>query len=358
MRARKLIALAVLLGLPLPAWSAGGGSPFAFLLLPTDARPVALGGAYTAAVQDSNAVFHNPAGLAELPRGSASFMHNAYFEGVSQEALSIGFKSGWGFGLNYVSYGDIPRTTISNQTGAGLGSYGARDLAASAGYGRRMNAFLLLGASLKYVQSEIAGYSANGAALDLGGLVQLEPLFEGLPLTLGWSVQNLGLRKPRYHNTKEDFPTYIRLGAAYGLSLGTQKILAVLDINKAVTDELTLHPGMEYRPIEAFAVRAGFDGRNDAGPGFAAGAAWHFRDISLNYGFMPFGELGESHRISIGLRFGAARGAPRVTKWRPYERSSPSRPGYQPRRKSPKAAPKQRRPVFSPYLPVYYDDEG
>lgn len=321
---------------PHAALAAGGGDPFAFLLLPTDARSVGMGGACVAAVDDSNAIFHNPGALADRPRHSASFMHNHHFEGVTQEVFTLGFKQGWGFGINYLNYGDIPRTTASDPGGSGLADYGASELALSAGYGRRMNAFITLGGAFKVIRSEIADYSAGGAAVDVGGLVEVEGLKEELPLTLGWSVRNLGLSKPKYASTREGFPILWRAGAAYRLGLSGQRLLAVLDIEKAGSDDMTFHPGVEWAPSEALAVRLGYDGRNQAGPGITAGLAWNIEDFSLSYGLAPFGELGESHRFSVSMRFGKAAGAPSAAK-----------------RTLPRGERRKRRGGLSPYRSIF-----
>ena len=159
-----------------PVQAAGGGDPFAFLLLQTDARPASLGGAYAAAVDDANAVFYNPAGLADQRRHNTVFMHNKQFEGINQETAALGFRQGWGIGINYLSVGDIPRTTVSNPGGSGLSSFDSSDLALAGGYGRRVSGSVSLGFSLKYVRSEIDGVSAVGVGLDIGGKMDLEPL--------------------------------------------------------------------------------------------------------------------------------------------------------------------------------------
>ncbi|MEK7744548.1 MAG: hypothetical protein AAB578_09205, partial [Elusimicrobiota bacterium] len=43
---------------------------------------------------------------------------------------------------------------------------------------------------------------------------------------------------------------------------------------------------------------------NDAGPGITAGVGWVLGDLDLDYAFVPYGDLGISHRISVSWRFG------------------------------------------------------
>ncbi|HBL17283.1 MAG: hypothetical protein A2X36_00185 [Elusimicrobia bacterium GWA2_69_24] len=341
---RKAILIGLLL-LPARAFAAGGGDPFVFLLLPTDARSVGLGGSAVALSADAGAVFRNPGALADSPHNGAAFMHNQHFEGVRQQVFSTVFRNGLGFGVNRLSYGSIPRTTVSNPSGSGLGSYSAADLAVAAGYGRRLNSFMTLGAALKYVQSDIAGFSARGAALDAGGRLELEPIYE-VPLVLGWAVQNLGLVRPRYASTTEDFPTVLRLGAAYDLAFLGQKLTAAFELDKEANDDVTLHPGLEWLPVPWFAARAGYDGRNQAGPGVTAGVGWRLKDLSLDYAFVPFGDLGDSHRIGISMRWGGGPGGAvpgaRLSTFRGGGGLSPA-----PARKVP----------FSPYRPIRFEPE-
>ncbi|PCI36289.1 MAG: hypothetical protein COB53_10060 [Elusimicrobia bacterium] len=317
------------------AHAAGGGDPFAFLQLPVDARPTALGGAYTAIGGDSASIFYNPAGLAFAERNTASFMHNSHFEGVNQEVASIAFKNGLGLGINYLSFGDIPRTTVSNQAGSGFDSFSANDLAITSGYGRRMNAFLSAGFAIKFVREKIANFTGSGFGLDLGTQIELEPLYE-IPLTVGVAIQNIGLSSLKFQSQREAFPTQFRLGFAYKKTIGTHRLTGLLDINRAGDDNATLHPGVEWVPRTGVALRIGYDGRNDAGSGITTGVGFAMGDMYLRYAFVPFGDLGDSHRVSLGVAWGAPNRMPDRTarrkrvkekrRRRPAPRWHPGRP--------------------------------
>ena len=126
--------------------------------------------AHTALANDANALLYNPAGLAGIARNEATFMHNQHFEGITQEYAGFAHALGWGLNLNYLASGAIPRTTISNPSGAGLGDAHASDLALGGGYGRAFTETLALGAGVKFIRESIAGYSGQALALDLGAL--------------------------------------------------------------------------------------------------------------------------------------------------------------------------------------------
>ena len=110
-------------------------------------------------------------------------------------------------------------------------------------------------------------------------------------------------------------PTYLRIGAAYRMDLGdAHRLLMVLDLNRELSDTFTLHPGIEWSLRDRIAVRLGFNGRNDAGAGITTGVAWTHRDLGLSYAFVPFGSLGDSHRISLSYRWGEDRGNTRMSR--------------------------------------------
>ena len=56
----------------------------------------------------------------------------------------------------------------------------------------------------------------------------------------------------------------------------------------------------------ALNARAGYNSRMDVSgnmKGVTAGAGLEYSDYMLDYAFVPFGNLGDTHRISLGLKF-------------------------------------------------------
>jgi hypothetical protein len=204
------------------------------LFLDANARPVAMGGAYTALANDANALLYNPAGLAAVSRNEATFMHNQHFEGITQEYAAFAHSSGWGLNLNFHNSGSVPKTTISNPNGTGLGETHASDMALGGGYGRVVSESLALGAGVKFIRESIAGYSGQTFALDMGALYST-PRFK--KLTLGAALQNVGPRV-RFQSSKENLPLNLRTGAAYGFTVREQDGVATLDITKERSESL------------------------------------------------------------------------------------------------------------------------
>lgn len=298
---RRLFASALALALAAPTQAAPGAHPFEFLSLDADARPVGLAGAYTALASDANALLYNPGGLGFVERNEAAFMHSQYFQGVTQEYASLAFRRGWGAQLNYLDFGDIPRTTISNKTGAGLGSYGISDLAVSGGYGRRFGD-VAVGAALKYIRESIESVTAQGLALD-GGAMWRPGAVPGL--SVGAALRNLG-PDVKFQRAAEKLPAQVRLGAAYSRPLRGQETTLAFDVTKKRLESPVAAAGIETLLYGRMPLRLGYDMRNDAGLGLTAGVGWLSEGFRFDYAFVSFGDLGSAHRISASVRWGAS----------------------------------------------------
>ncbi|MEK7745767.1 MAG: hypothetical protein AAB576_03810, partial [Elusimicrobiota bacterium] len=100
--------------------------------------------------------------------------------------------------------------------------------------------------------------------------------------------------------------------------------------------------GAEAVIARALPVRLGFNTRNDAELGITAGVGWRFRDFMLDYAFVPYGDLGISHRISVTWQFGEGAGA----SWYEYRKEEGERRA-RPRgiKKKPRAAPRADDPL-------------
>lgn len=304
--------LALLMGLVLgPARvfaASAGAEPFNFLFLDANAKPVGMGGAYTALATDANALLYNPAGLGRIKSYEATFMHNQHFAGMSQEYMAVAAPQGWGLNLNYFNSGDVARTTVANPDGTGLGNTSASDLALSGGYGLPINESLAVGAAGKFIREANAGTVGSGYALDLGALYTV-PRLKGL--SLGAAVQNIG-PSVKFQSAKENLPLNVRGGAAYRFKLGQQESAVSMDISRERSEEALVSLGAETVLAKMMPLRLGFNTRNKAGIGITAGVGWNYGPVSLDYAFMPYGALGMANRFSVTWRWGEPRTAEQV----------------------------------------------
>ena len=306
MKARRLAAAVLLLTLAAGARaSAPGQEPFNFLFLDAGARPAAMGGAYTALADDSNALLYNPGALGMEKRTEATFMYNEYVQTISQEYVGFAARNGFGFNLNSLDFGSVPRTTYNSPAGAG-DSTGLDDLAVTAGYGHKILDSLSAGVAVKYIRESIDASSARAFALD-AGILYKAPFAQGL--SLGAAVQNVG-EPVTFVTSKEYLPLNVRAGAGYDFKILGRDNTVSLDLTKERSQAVLVAVGLESRMIDVLPLRLGFSTSNDAGPGITAGFGYVFGRGSFDYAIAPYGDLGLTNRISVTWRFGSAEPKP------------------------------------------------
>lgn len=301
-------ALLALLAAAAPAHSAAfskaarGTTGAQFLELPAGARAAAMGSAQGAAVRDATALDYNPAALAGIEGGDASFMHAEHFEGIAFDYLAAARRFGevgtGAIGLRYLSPGKLEE--VDNTGAATGGSFAPRDLAAAIGFGRAFGG-LELGVAGKFISSKIDN-SASSFAADLGARNRWGPL----AVSLGVANAGPGLK---YRERSDPLPLTVRLGSSYDLSHW------VFALDVVAPRGTTPYPalGAEYkgRVLEqlGFAVRVGYDGRLTQSrlgtiAGIAFGAGVEAGRLRFDYAAASYGDLGLTHRLSAGLSWG------------------------------------------------------
>ena len=227
-------------------------------------------------------------------------MHNQYFQDITQEYLSYASAGGWGASINYLNFGDIPKTTISNPSGAGLGAVALKDTALGAGYAMALSKNLLFGSGVKFVKESIAGVTAQGVMFDFGIMANV-PSIENL--TIGLALKDIG-PNIKFQDTNEHLPFSINAGAAYKFNLYRQKTVVSLDAQKTRDEDVVFKLGAELLAGGIVPLRAGFTTANDDGLGISIGTGYSSQNISVDYAYVPFKDLGNTHRFSLSFRWG------------------------------------------------------
>lgn len=292
-----------------PAFAAFGGgdkgtSAAQFLKLGAGARAAGMGEAYSAVCADAGAVYWNPGALSALRGVSGTFTHAGLFGaltydylGYAQSLKNIGTVA---LGIQYLSAGRIPETDSGGfETGNNMTPV---QLAVSAAYSRKIGGFGI-GAAAKYIRSRLAG-SASALAADAG---ILSPGLINDKLRLAFVVQNAG-GGLKYGQRADPLPLNFKLGGAFSFS---DKLILGLDVNFPRDNGLYAGAGAEYLfrySAVSFAGRLGYNTRTpgdiDGMAGVSAGLGIMFRNLALDYAFIPFGSLGSAHRISLNFNFG------------------------------------------------------
>jgi len=107
-------------------------------------------------------------------------------------------------------------------------------------------------------------------------------------------AQNLGSKLGA-----DPLPLTFKLGVAARL----KHLTLALDIAKPQDNEIYYCLGAEWWLRNALALRAGYKTNQDAGEGITAGIGLKVGKMSLDYAYVPYGELGNTHRISWKMKF-------------------------------------------------------
>lgn len=291
-----------------------GTASFAFLKIGAGARPVAIGGAYVGVAEGANGLYWNPGGLVRLQGKEFSATYMNYLVGM--QSGYVAYAQPWrknaalGLSVNYLNGGQVQETTEQNPTGVGLPKFTPGDIAIEVAYGRTLSPALSLGLGAKMIRETIKNYSAMGFSLDLGAFYQ--PHIKGL--TLGTSLSNLGRKTKTFipEGEKEPLPLIFRAGLGYRIPRFKDNFLLVLEADKPSDNKLSFHLGGEAKIHRYADLRAGYSSTGsdlktssdvDWLAGLSFGLGTHFKNYRLDYAFIPYVDLGNAQRLTLGVRF-------------------------------------------------------
>lgn len=280
-----------------------------FLKIDSAARAVSMGSAYTALASGAEAISYNPSGLAMAKAVEVGFSHTNWlmdskhdFIAVALPIKSIGsgdYREGWvgGLGITRLSNSSIEVRNADRSAGGSFTSY---DQAVSVGLGRA-SARNRMGLGIKYLESYISGEKARGVAVDLGFSRALNTR---LPITVGLAVQNLGSGM-KFMSQRDHLPLSFVAGFSFSVVPGLN---LALDAKRLVYDRQTsVSFGTEYSVLSGFALRSGYLSNSNTNSlknnGFSAGVGFVLLNTNLDYSVTPYGELGNTQKISLKKSF-------------------------------------------------------
>lgn len=296
---------------PAAASAAGVGTTGApFLKIGMGARSQGLAGAYSAMADDATAVYWNPAGLAGMtkPQLHADFVKHFQDVSIGQMAYATDLKGHRvGVGVTYLTVPDIEKRGLTDAAGIvpDEGTIDASDLAVSLACAKGNVAPGLLenldaGAALKVIRSAIGSEDAVAFAVDAGALYRATD-----KLRLSLAVQNLGTEM-KFKSEGDPLPLALKAGAAYK---ARKDLNVALDLDEQLVDQkLYASIGGEYWIRDAFALRAGYKfgydtARLGSEAGLGLGVGVKVAGLGLDYAYLPFGDLGASHRFGFWIQF-------------------------------------------------------
>lgn len=254
------------------------------LRLPVGARGSALGSSVVGDVEGVEALFWNPAGLANVERTQAMFSHTGYFADMKLNYVALATHVGGfgtlGFNAKVLSIGDVIVTTEESPQGTGE-IINPTFAVLGVSWGRQFTDRVQFGATLNFINEDIQSVTARGLAFDFG----VQYLTDWRGLRFGLAMKNIGpsmefrgenLNSAHQYGNADptanpriltattasfELPSYFSLGVNYDAYDHANQRLVVLGAyqnNNFVGDNVCA--GAEWRYREQFAVRGSYFG--------------------------------------------------------------------------------------------------
>jgi hypothetical protein len=315
---------------------------------------MAMGNAVGAFAEGAEALYWNPAGIANDPRFTALVSYNDMYGDFGLRHMFGGVtipagEGAWGFQVTSFSSGDIVRTTEAYPEGGDPqfgDSYQWNDLAIGLSYARQITDRLNVGLTAKYARSGINDANANFIGGDAG--IQFRTGLLGT--TLGATMLNLGTageyKGPLINSVvtagQELFPTQrtvpinldVRawdMPTSFTFSImwdlvgspealltpnADHDLLLMTDATDAIDTAIMGRIGLEYSFRQLFYVRGGKFWMNEANTGFrdfgygltgGLGIAIPLGGTRLlfDYAYQGYGELNNMQVFSLGFDSGS-----------------------------------------------------
>ncbi|MFA6169150.1 MAG: hypothetical protein WCW67_08280 [Candidatus Margulisiibacteriota bacterium] len=317
-----------------PAFALGqSGTDLAVLNAGVGARPLAMGGAFTAIADNADAPYWNPAGLGFISSQEITSSQTRLSTDADHYYLSYVTPAlGGTIGLSWiqVGLGNIAQTSsevdIHNEVqNISLFSYFSSAYLFS--YGKKLNDHIAFGLTAKYLSSEMFGISGGsgwGYSLtpgilikfggdDVGTDVGTADVGTGLvpvrtkrtatravptfPVTLGFKIDELVNTQQWGTGTVEHVPPKARLGLSW---LPWKEGRVAVDVSQTIKSGYSPEVATGFEWLQGCtSYRAGYNGGLTAGVGFTVGHA------RLDYAYIQDVNFSSNnvHRISLSGRW-------------------------------------------------------
>ncbi len=305
-----------------------------FLKIAAGARPVGMGGAYSALATDILAVYWNPAGLSRVVgTGEAIFNHSSWLAETNYDfaAFSVNLRNMGSVGFSLISLRtpQQPVRTVEHPEGTGQ-MWDANMISLAVTYARNLTDRFSIGFTGKFVQERIFQAIARGAAFDLGILYQT-PIES---ITLGAAIFNFGtkmrldgrilfineepLNEPggpteipaQYRTEKYDMPLGLRFGLAWkAVKNEHMEITMAVDGTQPNDNTEYLNSGIEIGLERMLYLRAGYKSLflENSEQGLTFGVGFRYDAVGSNFkfdfGWADYGRLQSVKFVSFAIRY-------------------------------------------------------
>ncbi len=289
---------------------ARGTTCASFLKNPPFARFQALGQGGIA-LSGIDSMFYNPAGLNLRGQNgsSVSMGYETLLESSYRASLAYLKSSGSktiGLGFLYFSSTDFGEF---NSLGDYLGKFSTYDMAIIGSYSKRFN-LTDFGMSAKIITSKLYDKSANSVAMDVGLIFRDKPGSGRSGTDVALSVRNLGIPMKLGSKTSP-LPLELAGGIGWHYTRYCDIILeGKLPVDNSPYLLFAVEQFISFEPLQnksGLVLRIGYNFKNheelEFMGAFTGGFGVKISPINIDYAFVPYGDLGNTHRVTFSYAF-------------------------------------------------------
>jgi hypothetical protein len=289
-----------------------GTSGATFLEIGTGSRPLSMGEAFTAAVEDVHSIHYNPAGIGTLKYPVLSLMHQEMMMDSRFENITFGMPFYYGFIAGSNSTFWVPSFSKIDINGNKTGEVQFYNTSTTIAYGQSLE-YLEFGGSIKYIYEKIDTLNIHAAAIDIGILKRMymfSPFDAPIRnFALGLSIQNLGTKAKN-----DPLPRLLRAGLSYYLTDwfninidATESLIQssdLMDFTSGFNESFRLKFGIETTYKDILYLRAGYR-FNDAGTySFGTGFNYSIGNVSfiIDTSYSDAGVFGANYSFNVTFK--------------------------------------------------------
>lgn len=259
------------------------------------ARLAALGGAFNSLVQGSDALLVNPAGIASIPSLEAGANHESWLADINEETLwavtPVGEGHAFGAYAHVIDYGVFE---LRDDHGQRLGDMSARDYAVGAAFGLRSRLGFSGGIGVRGVRENLIDQDLFVVEVDSGVDWQGDDGWSG-----GLVAANVGSAADGSQGSQS-----VRWGVAHRFDWSNGWFWPALGFSWSPAVSPRMQFGGELRINGNLNIRAGYEHRFvetlvDGVSGLSLGLGFRVAGMTFDYAFLPVGDLGAGHRVSV-----------------------------------------------------------
>jgi len=305
-----------------------------FLKIGAGARPLSMGGAYTALANDINTIYWNPAGLSLIGgAGEATFNHAEWLVDTQYDFAAASLNAGdfGSIGISVISFRtpeEAVRTVFSPDGTGQVWDYNAISMGVT--YAKQLTDRFSIGITAKYIQENLFNETARGGAFDVGVLYRTP--YDNL--TIGATVSNFGTKMrldgrdiffnddplaeqgavdevpAKFRLENFEIPLNLRFGIAWRAAQ-TEDYSVIIAADGAHPNDNTefVNSGIEIGLRDVLFLRGGYKALflDDSEQGVTLGVGLHYdivgTNIRLDFAWADYGRLDNVKFVSFAIRY-------------------------------------------------------